>query len=207
MRILFSLIIFLLFCQTIEAQQDKVFRSDTLNFSIQVRYLFVSFGVGVEFPFKQHSFGLQIGYNAVPVDGNIYLDYNLEKVGALESKRYFQRKANFKKQFYYGSYLLYKNTEYASPHDEDWNGDWHESNSLSIGPLFGYKWYSRQSVYGELFLGFHGGWQWGNLRWDNRDFSGERNPSYQQADKIAYGLRLGLSLGFHPIKKSREGNK
>ena len=206
MRLLLNLILFLFFCRAVEAQQDKNFRSDTLNFSIQVRYLFVSFGAGVEFPFRQHSFGFQLGYNAVPVDGNIYLDFNLEKVGALEYKRYFQRKANFAKQYYYGSYLLLKRIEHASPHDEDWNGDWYESNSMNIGPLFGYKWYSGQRVYGELFFGVHGGWQWGDLRWDNRAPSGERNPSYQQAKKIAYGLRLGFSIGFHPIKKYREGN-
>ena len=206
MRLIISLILFLFFCRAVEAQQDKDFRSDTLNFSIQVRYFIGTFGAGVEFPFRQHSFGLQLGYNAVPVDGNIYLGLNLEKIGALEYKRYVQRKLNFANQFYYGSYLIFKNTEHASPHDEDYYGDWYKSESINIGPMVGCKWYWGKRAYGELFLGFHGGWQWGDLRWDNRDLSGERHPSYQQANKIAYGLRLGLSIGFHPTKKDREGN-
>lgn len=202
MRLLYVLILLMLLSRGLEAQEGKTYRSDTLNFSVQLRYLFISFGAGVEFPFRQHSFGLQAGYNAVPVDGNIYHDFNFEKVVAPEYKRYFRTKSKPGKQFYYGSYLLFKYTKYASPEDQDWEGEWYESNSISVGPLLGYTRYSGKRTYIDLFLGGHGGWQKGELRRDNRDpVSGERNPAYEQAKKVVYGIRLGLSLGFHPVRK------
>lgn len=184
------------------AQQLKNYRSDTLNFSLQARYLIVSFGAGVEFPFRQHSFGLQAGFNGVPAKGNIHLGFNVEKVGALEYKRYYPTRLGPGKQFYYGAYVMYKQTEHASPHDADWEGEWHDSEAVNLGPLWGYKWYKGQRTYFDLFLGVYSGWQWGELRWDNRDSgTGNRNPTYQHADKISYGIRLGLSFGFHPVKK------
>ena len=201
MRAILCLFLLLLYLP-LGAQQLKTYRSDTLNFSLQARYLIVSFGAGVEFPFWQHSFGLQAGFNVIPANGNFHMGYNAEKVTALEYKRYYPARSKPGKQFYFGSYLMYKHTAYASPHETDWKGNWHESNSLNLGPLWGYKWYKGQRTYFEVFLGVHGGWQWGSLRWDNRDTdTGFTNPTYQQADKISYGIRLGLSFGFHPIKK------
>ncbi len=202
MQLILSLFLLLLFSLPLGAQQLKHYRSDTINFSIQARYLLVSFGAGVEFPFRQHSFGFQAGFNGVPADGNIYKGFNVEKIGALEYKRYYPTKSRPGKQFYIGNYLLFKETEHASPHDEDWEGEWYKSNSLNFGPLLGWKWYKGQRLYFDLFLGVHGGWQWGTLRWDNRDAATQnRNPTYRQADKVAYGIRLGVSLGLHPFRK------
>lgn len=204
MRAIFGLSLFLILSlplQAQEAQAQKTYRSDTLDFSVQLRYLFVSYGAGVEFPFRQHSFGLQLGYNAVPVDGNIYLDFNLDKVAALEYKRYIPRKSGSENQSYYGSYLLFKNTEHASPHEADWEGNWYRSSSLNIGIMGGYKWYKGRRTYLELFAGIHAGWRRGRLRWDNSNpDTGQRNPTYRPAEEPAYGIRIGLSFGFHPLK-------
>lgn len=205
MRVILSFSLFLLFSLPLQAQeaaQQKTYRSDTIDFSVQLRYLFVSYGAGVVFPFRQHSYGLQLGYNAVPVDGNIYLDFNLDKIAALEYKRYYHtKKSGPDNQSYYGSYFLFKNIEHASPHEADWEGNWYRSNSLNLGIMGGHKWYEGRSMYMELFAGIHAGWRQGRLRWDNRDpDTNQRNPTHQQAEGPAYGIRIGLSFGFHPLK-------
>ncbi|AHM59447.1 hypothetical protein D770_05920 [Flammeovirgaceae bacterium 311] len=195
-----------MFSQTLEAQQEKYYRSDTLSFSMQLRYAFVSYGAGIEFPIRDHSFGLQAGFTALPAKGNIFNDFNVNKIVALEYKRYFPANFSSGNQPYYGSYLMFKNVNYAAPHEQDWSGDLYTSNSINLGPLIGYKWYSGKIAYVELFLGMHGGWQWGELRWDNIDpVTGNSSPSSRLAQEATYGFRLGLSVGFHATKKNVRG--
>ncbi|AHM59960.1 hypothetical protein D770_08485 [Flammeovirgaceae bacterium 311] len=200
-RTLICLSFFLLFIQPLNAQQIEGYRSDSLNFSVQARYLIVSFGAGVELPFRQHSFGLQAGFNGVPIEGNIYNEFNIEKIAALEYKRYYPWRGITGKHFYYGSYLIFKNTEHGSPHDADWEGQWYMSHSVNAGPLWGIKSYKGSRLYSDYFMGLHGGWQWGELKWDNRDPDTHlRYPTYADAAKVSWGIRVGLSLGFHPVR-------
>ncbi|WP_224998038.1 hypothetical protein [Cesiribacter sp. SM1] len=172
----------------VKAQQAQTYRSNSLNFSVQARCLLVSLGAGVEFPFRLHSFGLQAGFNAVPIEGNIYNEFNIEKIAALEYKRYYPWKGRRDKHFYYGSYLILKNTEHGAPHGADWEGQWYKSHSVNIGPMWGVKSYRGSRFYFDYFMGLHAGWQWGSLRWDNRDPDTYlRDPSYADDAKVSWG--------------------
>lgn len=205
MRVILSFFLLFLPGLPLNAQQAINLRSDSLNFSIQLRYLFISYGAGVEFPIRQHSFGFQLGQNFLPPQGNWYLDFNKITVFAGEYKRYFPPKAASNKQFWLGGNLLFKQTDYGSPEEADWEGNWYKSKSVNIGPLMGWKFYRGPRLYTELFAGLHVGWQWGDLRWDNRDpVTRRRNPTYENADKWVWGTRLGASLGWHPFKKKRK---
>jgi hypothetical protein len=173
--------------------QQSLYRSDTLNFSIQLRYLIFSFGGGVEVPFRQHSFGLQIGYNFIP---NVNTDFNTVKVAAIEYKKYVNR------TFYYGSYVLYNQTDYAFPGEASkWNGQWSESQSANLGVLLGRKAYRGRRIYLELFGGMHFGWKWGQLKWTNDIGQGQSEYYLTDANKANAGVRLGFSFGFHLAKK------
>lgn len=181
--------------------QQQPLRSDTLNFSVQLRYLLISYGGGIEFPFRQHSFGLQAGYNYVPIEGNIHLGFNEDKVLSLEYKRYLNNARVVGRQIYLGTYLLYKITEHDSPHEREYSEDWTESSTVAIGPLIGYKWYQGKNFYLEAFGGLHAGKRWGELRTDLRDeTSGSLNTTFRSDSEISYGIRLGLSAGIHPFK-------
>lgn len=202
MRIILSLSFALLFSLPLRAQQMESYRSDTLNFSLQLRYLLFSIGGGVEFPFRQHSFGLQLGQNYLPPDGNWFMDFNAITLAAAEYKRYISNKHSSASQFYYGSHVLFKYTDYGSPEEVDWEGHWYKSKSINIGPLVGWKVYPGRRIYFELYGGLYGGWQWGDLRFDNRDpVSRDITPTYQKAGKGVWGSRVGISLGLHPFSK------
>ena len=201
-RVFISLSLILLLSLPSGAQQIKSYWSDTLNFSVQLRYLLFSMGGGVEFPFRQHSFGLQLGQNYLPPEGNWFMDFNTITVAAAEYKRYVRKKRISASQFYYGSHLLFRHTDYGSPEEVDWEGHWYKSKSLTIGPLIGWKRYAGRRAYFEFFIGIHGGWEWGDLKWDNRDpLSGKRNPTLQKANEGTLSGRAGISLGLHPFRK------
>ena len=152
------IIIILMTSVSLRAQQN--YRSDTINFSVQLRYLILSFGGGVEFPFRNHSFGLQVGQNYIPPGGNWTIGFNVVKMAAIEYKKYVNQ------TFYYGSYVLYNQTDYESPEEGVWDGEWSESESANLGALAGVKFYRGRRIYLELFAGLHFGWQWGQLNWE-----------------------------------------
>lgn len=199
MRLLISISFILLLSLPLRAQEPEIYRSDTLNVSIQLRYLIFSLGAGVEFPFRQHSFGLQVGQNYLPPEGNFFVGFNRITVAASEYKRYSPpARPGSLGQLYYGSHLLLMHTNYISPEEGYWDGNWYKSNSISIGPLGGWKNYVHRNVYFEFFAGLYGGWQWGQLRWNNEDpVTGKTDPTYQKASKGVWGTRMGISLGLH----------
>ena len=157
--------------------------------------MLVAYGVGIDFPVKQSSITIQVGFSGTP---NSHLDFTKEKVASIEYKHYAAAKYP-SDQFYFGIYSIYKIIDHPGPHESTYQGNWTESKNIGIGPLYGMKWYKGKRFYLEAFLGAHVGWRWGEKRID--DVNSIPVESYYVTDEFMYGIRFGFLVGFHPIRK------
>lgn len=176
-------------------QDQGMLRSDSINISLVGKYMLIAFGVGIDFPIKQSSVTVQVGFSGTP---NSHLDFSKEKVASIEYKHYSATERP-NDQFYFGIYSIYKRIDHPGPHESTYKGNWTESKNIGIGPLYGMKWYKGKKIYLEGFLGAHVGWRWGEKRMD--DINSIPVESYYTADEFMYGIRFGFLVGFHPIKK------
>lgn len=163
---IFSCLI-LLWAEQLNAQDVKTYRSDTIGTSVQLRYLVVTIGGGIEIPYKQHSLGLQFNKNYLPSEPNIHADFDNITVIAAEYKWHTSSDNELSNHIYYGSHLLFRHNKHGTPEEVVWNDHWYRSNSINIGPLGGLKGYLNNTLYLELFYGPYFGWQWEQKGWMN----------------------------------------
>ena len=197
MKKLIGISFILFFATPLIAQEAKTVQRDTVNPAIQLRYLIFTMGAGLEFPFKEHSFGLQFNKNYLPSSLNIHDGFDHTTIIAVEYKLHILTGKGSSNYVYYGGQVLYRGTEYGTPEEWGWGERWDRSNSINLGPLAGFKSYFGSRLYFELFAGPYGGWKWGKIRHDvYNEPAGGTVTSFTKADGYSYGFRLGFSVGF-----------
>lgn len=187
---------FLLLAEQLNAQDITTYRSDTISTSVQIRYLFLTFGGGIEIPFKQHSLGLQFNRNYLPSEPNIHAGFDNITVIAAEYKWHTSSGNESSNHIYYGGHLFFKDNKHGSPEEAGWDDHWYRSNSINMGPLGGLKGYLNHTLYLELFYGPFFGWKWGAKRLDEyNELTNEFESYVHESSGFNYGFRFGFSLG------------